>query len=87
MPTVPPKFGKEAEGRKLRLFFSDGEVSEGIVIEAPAHDDCEGCNGFVYDLLSTDRPAKYEAMHVKIGSAQWSSFDALEKYEVLEGSD
>jgi hypothetical protein len=80
-----PKFGKELEGRKLRLFFSDGEVSEGIVITAPAHDDCAACDGFAYDLLSTNRPAKYEAMRVKVGSALWSSFDSLEKYEVLEG--
>jgi hypothetical protein len=85
MPMAPPKFGKELEGRKLRFFFSDGEVSEGTIVTALAHDDCEGCNGFAYDLLSTDRPAKYEAMGVKIGSAFWSNFDALVKFEVLEG--
>jgi hypothetical protein len=79
------RFGSELQGRKLRLFFSDGEVSEGVIVSAPTHSSCEGCDGFVYDLESTNRPAKYEAMRVKVGSALWTKFDEFAKYEILEG--
>jgi len=80
-----PKFGREMEGRKLRLFFPDGGIDVGVIVSAPAHDDCKGCDGFVYDLLSTNKPARYEAMKVRIGSALWTRFEDLEKYEVAEG--
>jgi hypothetical protein len=79
----PAKFGRELEGRKVRLFFADGEISDGVIIVVSGHDDCEGCDGFVYDLLRTDRAAKYEGIGVKAGSALWSRFEELEKYEIL----
>jgi hypothetical protein len=80
-----PKFGREMEGRKLRLFFPDGTTDIGVIVSAPSHDDCKGCDGFVYDLVSTDRPARCEAMGVQIGSALWTRFEDLEKYEIMEG--
>ena len=79
-----PRFGREMEGRKLRLFFPDGGIDEALIVSAPAHDNCDGCEGFVYDLLSTDRPAKYAEMGLKIGSALWTRFEDLEKYAILE---
>ena len=78
-----PKFGRELNGRKLRLFFADGEVSVAVIVSAEAHDDCEGCDGFVYDLLSTETPARREATDSRAVSALWTRFEDLVKYEIL----
>jgi len=78
------KFGREMEGRKVRLVYADGSTDVGVVVSAPAHDDCKGCDGFVYDLVSTDRADRYEAMNVRIGSALWARFEDLRSYEVVE---
>ena len=82
MPAL--RFGREMEGRKLRLHFADGGIDEGVVFTAPAHDNSEGCDGFGYDLCSTNQPDKYEAMHVKIGAALWANFNDVESYEIVE---
>ena len=63
------RFEKECEGRKLRLHFSNGEVTEGLIIDVAARDDGDG---FVYD-----------AAPVKSGTS-WAQFKDLDKYEILE---
>jgi hypothetical protein len=75
------RFGKELEGRRLRLYFSDGDICEGAVIDVADPDDGDG---FVFRLLSTNSPTKYEGTDVSIGSsAVWEDFRTLEKYEEL----
>jgi len=73
------------EGRRLRLFFPDGDICEGQIVSVPAHDSCDGCNGFVYDLIATTKPERYAQMNVKVGDALWTRFEDLQGYEMMEG--
>ena len=51
------RFGKEFEDRKLRLYFSDGKVCEGLIIDVAEPEDGDG---FVFDpigdgIVSSDK--------------------------------
>ena len=75
------RFGKELEGHRLRLYFSDGEICEAAIIDVADPDDGDGC---AFDLLSTNNPNKYVGTEVHVGtSAVWVDFSTLEKYEEL----
>ena len=63
------RFEKECEGRKLRLHFSDGEVTDGVILHVADADDGDG---FVYDKISL-KPGTF-----------WAEFKDLEKYDTLE---
>jgi len=64
-------FNKDCERRKVRLYFSDGEIAEGVITDIADPDDGEE---FTYDPI----PLKSEA------PALWAKFEELEKYELLE---
>ena len=63
------RFEKDCERRKLRLYFSDGKIVDGFIIDVAKPDDGDG---FVYDEI----PHKAEAF--------WAEFKDLQKYEILE---
>jgi len=51
---------RELEGKTVRILFADGEeqvLKMEFVMIFNCHDSC---NGFVYKLLSTNRPQKHE---------------------------
>jgi hypothetical protein len=64
-------FNKDCERRKVRLYFSDGEIAEGVITDIADPDDGDE---FAYDPI----PLKSEA------PALWAKFEELEKYELLE---
>ena len=65
------RFNKDCERRKVRLYFSDGEIAEGVITGIGDADDGDG---FTYDPI----PLKSGA------PALWAKFEELEKYELLE---
>ena len=51
---------RELEGKTLRILFADGE-EQVLKMEFVMIFDChDSCNGFLYKLLSTNRPKKLE---------------------------
>ena len=64
-------FNKDCERRKVRLYFSDGEIAEGVITDIADPDDGDE---FAYDPI----PLKSGA------PALWAKFEELEKYELLE---
>jgi hypothetical protein len=65
------RINKDRERRKVRLYFSDGEIAEGVITDIADPDDGDE---FAYDPI----PLKSEA------PALWAKFEELEKYELLE---
>jgi hypothetical protein len=65
------RFNKDCERRKVRLYFCDGEIAEGVITDIADLDDGDG---FTYDPI----PLKSGA------PAHWAKFEELGKYELLE---
>jgi hypothetical protein len=65
------RFNKDCERPKLRLYFSDGEIAEGVITDIADLDDGDG---FTCDPLPLICGAP--ALRAK--------FEELEKYELLE---
>ena len=73
----------QLEGKKLRVYFIDGEVCEVKLLSLELHENCHLCDGytgFIYDLLSTNRPEEYTTE--ASSSAYWGNFEDIERVEV-----
>jgi hypothetical protein len=69
------RFGKEFEDRRLRLYFSDGRVCDGFIVDVAEPEDGDG---FVFDPVADGTMPGDKAPGV------WAAFTDLSKYEVLE---
>jgi hypothetical protein len=65
------RINKDCERRKVGLYFSDGEIAEGVITDIADPDDGDG---FTYDPIPLRSAAP----------ALWVKFEDLEKYELLE---
>jgi hypothetical protein len=72
------------EGKRLRMRFADGEVSEIKLLNLEVHENCEFCIGyalFLYDIISTNRTDRYKKLS---GSCVYSAeLKDVESFEVL----
>lgn len=71
------RFGQDMEGRNARLWFSDGEVIVGRIIDVASPEDGDG---FVFDVVSMNEIQTEPASK----NALWETFDHLVRYEPLE---
>jgi hypothetical protein len=79
---------KDLEGRVLHISFSDGS-EETIRLEAALSYDCHAeCNGFVYKVLSTNRPQMLERMKREHpgGFSCWGKFEDVVSWKLAEAS-
>ncbi len=84
MPTDTHGLSAEHEGKRLRMHFLDGEVCEIKLLHFEVHENCEFCEGyawFMYDIISTNRPDRYNDLSGKC--AYSSQFEEIESFEVL----
>ena len=72
---------KEMENKRLRVNFADGETAEVKLVWVMLHDCHEDCNGFIYDLISTDRTEKYTSSSRQ--AAMWGDFENVAAIELL----
>jgi hypothetical protein len=75
---VPQQIEREHEDKKLRVVFKDDEVIDLSVLSVSECDEHEDCRGFVYDLITTNRPE-----HDKKGSAQWAHQKDIETFSII----
>ena len=74
----------EQEGKRLRMYFVGGEVSEIKWVHVDVHENgeyCEGYASFLYDLIATDRPGLCKAPAG--GCAYSGKFQGIERFEVI----
>ena len=84
MPTDTKGFGPELEGKVLRVFFRDGQVTELKLIHFDLHENCEHCDGYagiVYDVIQANRPK--DCRDQKPGACCWADFSEIEKFELV----
>jgi len=74
----------EYEGKRLRMYFGDGETCEMKLLNVEVHEDCEFCDGyawFIYDVISTNRPERYKAPPGR--AVYCGRFEDIERFEVI----
>jgi hypothetical protein len=79
MPVDTRGFDQGHVGKRMRVELADGETLEIRLHELTVCARPEPCCGITYVLLSTNRP---DGKRDK-GSAYWTSFGDIEKFEVL----
>ena len=83
MATDTKGLGPELEGKVLRVFFKDGEITELKLLHFDLHEDCEFGDdnaGIIFDLIRTNRPEEYTDPKVGVF---WSDFTEIEKFELV----
>jgi hypothetical protein len=70
--------GREHQDKRLRVEFSDGEIAEIKLLLLSECDQHQDCNGFTYDIISTNRPDR-----LKKDAAYWSDSADVKSFEVL----
>jgi hypothetical protein len=79
---------KDLEGKKLRLYFHGGEVCDAKLLLVDVHENCpfgDDYADFIYDVISTNQPGKYDGHDSKEPSSVYSAeFGHLERWEILE---
>ncbi len=69
---------REHQDKKLHVVFNDGEIVDLNISLVNECNEPEDCRGFVYDLITTNRPER-----VKQGSAHWAHQKDIESFAVI----
>ena len=78
MTAINNRLGREHQDKRLRVQFTDGEITEIKILLVSECDEHKECNGITYDIISTNRVA-----HIKKGAAYWSDSADVKSSEVL----
>ena len=88
MPTDTKGLSQNLEGKRLRLFFRDGEICDAILVSVNVHENCsfgDGYADFFYDVISTNRPDRYKGDEPKIPKPVYAAeFEFLDHWESLD---
>ena len=82
MATDTKGLSPEFEGKVLRVFFKDGEITELKLLHFDVHENCELGDhyaGIVYDVIQTSRPKDCPGQ--KPGACCWADFTEIERFE------
>lgn len=78
MSAMPAKLTRDLQDKRLRVEFVDGEIADVKVLLVSECSEHADCRGFVYDLISTNRPH-----HVRKGSANWADVAEIQRFEII----
>jgi hypothetical protein len=84
MSTDAKGLSPEFEGKVLRVFFRDGEITELKLIHFDLHENCAHCDGYagiICDVIQTNRPK--DCRGEKPGICCWADFTDIEKFELV----
>ena len=88
MATDTKGLSHDLAGRKLRLFFQEGEVADVVLVSVNIHENCafgDDHADFFYELISTNQPEKYQSGEAKTPKPIYvSEFKSLERWEPLD---
>jgi hypothetical protein len=82
MPTDTKGFGPELEGKVLRVFFRDGQVTELKLLIFELHENCNIAMvmpGIIYDVIQANRPKDFPDQ--KTGACWLGRSYKIERFE------
>ena len=77
------------EGKKLRLFFDEGEICEAVLLSINVHEDCsfgDDHADFYYDVISSNRPDRYKDARNAPKRVYAAEFKHLDRWELLDSN-
>jgi hypothetical protein len=78
-------FGREHEGKRLRIEFTDGEICEGELEAVCTCGEHYSCCGIIFFLWATNKPDKYVAAFERAAHPVcWSEIEFVRRFQVLE---
>ena len=84
MSTDAKGLSPEFEGKVLRVFFRDGEITDLKLLHFDLHENCEFGDdhaGIIYDVIQTNRPKDCRGQNP--GTCCWADFADIEKFELV----